>query len=97
MKQHEILCDMALNPSPGPFLDLDLAARRALIELEACARTRRATADLVRVTWRGGRRDCFDTASSEIDRTVRRLLDDVRVLAKSAAARAAALAEGVER
>ena len=73
---------MALDHPPGPLLDLDDAVRRALIELEACAAARRAHGDQVRSRWRGRRRMEFDAAAADLERSVRRVQDDLRTLKK---------------
>jgi hypothetical protein len=80
MKQYEIMSGMALDLPPGPLLDLDVALRRALSELEACAAARRAHADRVRSRWWGGRRLAFDAAAADLDASVRRAVGDLRTL-----------------
>jgi hypothetical protein len=88
MKDHEMIFGMALDlpPSshldPSSVLDLDLALRRALIELEACAAARRAHADRIRSRWRGRRRAEFEGASADLDAATRTALGELQALRK---------------
>jgi hypothetical protein len=88
MKTYEMMLGMPFDLPPGPLSDLDVAVRRALIELEACAAARRAHADRVRSRWWGGRRLAFDAAAADLDASVRRAVADLRILRKLTASAA---------